>query len=167
MRSDSISRSLPNGKPVSIPNGNLPFSNHHYHAVVDRKQLKELRFRNFDELYARYGNSPTKFCEETGYPNPTVLSQLKGRNRAFGGDLARELEGYAGLERYALENEAGIGVTVKKPYRQTEDWPFSMPLKDIVELRGKHFKDIDEALTKMVMGAQAQEMFNKERKGHR
>lgn len=165
--SSSMMESLPNGKVLSIPFGNLPFGIDRYDPSMDRKALKELRFKNFDELMRRFDGSPTKFCEETGYNSPTTISQLKTRKKAFGGDLARDLEKAARLEPYALESQTGIDGKHLKPGKQPAEWPFSIPLQAILDLNGRSVRDIDAALVKLVVGAQAQEMLEKQQKTRR
>lgn len=128
------------------------------------RRLKELRFLNFHALLRdRYGNSPTEFCEKTGYGSPTTVSQLKSRKKSFGADLAREMEEWAGLERYALEREVTDGAA-PIAVKQKADWPFTVDLSQILSLQGKTRREIDDALTKIVVGAQAQEMIEKQRR---
>lgn len=166
VRSASMPGSLLNSKIVSIPFGNLPSGNRGYDFRMDRKRLKELRFKNFDELMLRYENSPKRFCAETGYGSPTVISQLKNRQRAFGADMARELERVAGLEKYALESESGLDGKNKaiRAYQEPANWPFSVSLSEFMALGGKTRGEIDETLTKLVIGAQAQHLLAKQRK---
>jgi hypothetical protein len=131
---------------------------------MDKKARTELRFRNFAELIARYGGSPKAFCEETGYDKPDVISQLKGRNRTFGDDLARQIETAAGLEPYALENPKGITAPTPRANREPVNWPFSFSLQEYMELPGKDRKEIDEAIKKMVLGAQTMQLLNRQKR---
>lgn len=131
---------------------------------MDRKRLKQLRFENFDRLMLRYGGSPKEFCEQTAYKDPTVISQLKGRHRAFGADLARQIEEAAGLEKYALENEAGIEAEVKKAAKQPSGWPFDFSLDEYMALSGKVRREINDSMTRQVIGAHTQQLIEKRRK---
>lgn len=156
--------SLLNGKLLSIPNGNLPFGNGRYDCGMDKNRAADIRFKNFNELLKRYGGSPTRFCEETGYDNTTMISQLKGRKRPFGAVLARKLERFAKLEKFSLEDEHGLDTQPSTLSIEPENWPFSIPLAEILVLQGRHLREIDEALTKLVVGAQTQQLLSKQRK---
>lgn len=136
---------------------------------MDGKQLKKhltaLRFKNFDELLARYGNSPTEFCQRTGYTSPTTISQLKTRKKHFGADLARELELVAQLERYALESETGLAGRNQPPVAgQLKNWPFTISLEDVLALNGKARRQIDEALSTLILGLQTQDLISKQQR---
>lgn len=168
--SDAIgSGVLPNSKIQSIPFGNLPNGMPGYDAGMEdpkklNKHLGQLRFKNFSELLHRqYGDSPTVFCSRTGYNSATTVSQLKTRKKSFGADLARELEMWAGLDRYELEKE-----DMTRPFRaggtSLKDWPFTISPEQFLSLQGKTRREIDDTLTRLVIGAQAQEVINKPRR---
>lgn len=151
-------------KPSSIPFRNLPSASAAYDGRMDKKARTEVRFRNFDELIARYDGSPKQFCEATGYDKPDVISQLKGRKRSFGADLARQLEEVAQLDRFALENPRGIGSQVQQLSREPINWPFTFSLQEYLQLPVRDRKDINEAVRKMVVGAQAMQLLNRQRR---
>lgn len=160
---------LPISKIQSIPCGNLPNGMRGYDAAMEdpkklNKRLSDLRFKNFAELLQRqYSDSPTEFCSRTGYNSPTTVSQLKTRKKSFGADQAREMEVWAGLERYELEKEDG-----GRPFRVSgsglKEWPFTISPEQFLSLQGKTRREIDDTLTRLVIGAQAQEVINKPRR---
>lgn len=167
----SIGReSLPSGKPLSIPLGRLPNGTTDYDGHMDarktanelKSRIRELRYKKLQDLLRdRYNDSPVDFCRETGYDKPDVISQLTGRHRSFGEDLARELELWAGLERYELEREDD---SRSWKAAKSGDWPFSISQEEFMALSGKSRADINSAIYKMVMGAQSEEMVEKQRK---
>jgi hypothetical protein len=164
-------QSLPDSKTLSIPYGNLPFGNDGYDVgmtpAVLRKHLIALRFRNFQDLLrTRYEDSPQKFCSATGYDSPNIISQLKhGKKGTFAADLARQLELIAGLDRYELESESGIGDSKRAaPPRPGKDWPFSISPEEIMSLSGAARRTLDDTVTKIVLGSQAQDLLERQRK---
>lgn len=167
--SDSIHNSLLNGKSESIPNGNLPLGNRDYDIQMakplTRQEQKQVRFLNFDALMLRYGNSPKEFCERTGYKSETTISQLKNRQKSFGVDLGRQIAEAAGLEPLALENPDGIESSPQparpKPPR---DWPFSFSYQTFMSLPARKRREMDEAFSDMVVGAQASQLVDHQKR---
>lgn len=128
---------------------------------MGKTTTKEIRFQRFDELIARYAGSPKTFCEQTGYDNPTIISQLKGRKRSFGPELARQLEEAAGLPKYALENPDGLSAPLRVSHASPQDWPFSFTLDEYLSLSRSVRESIDDAVSNMVVGAQTKQLIDK------
>ncbi|MGE4340775.1 MAG: hypothetical protein AB7E55_33215, partial [Pigmentiphaga sp.] len=79
--------------------------------------------------------------------------------------LARKLEGLMKLPPLALDQPESTGVREESPRYGTEpEWPLSVPLEDFESLSPKARRELDEAFTKMVIGARTQELLNKQKK---
>jgi transcriptional regulator with XRE-family HTH domain len=162
----SIQPILPSSKVESIPVGNLPAGNERYHRVMSDDPLDPTRTANFLRLLREdYGNSPKKFEVATGY-SANMVSQIKTGKKWVGYDLARRLEGMMRKPRGLLDQMSELEARAASRNKSGMEWPFSVSLEDIQSLSGRKFKQIDELLTDIVVGARAQQTIDKQKRGN-
>ena len=132
---------------------------------MDATDLKILRTNNFlRELRERYGDSPSKFEAATGY-GANMVSQIKTGKKWINDKLARKLEPLMKLAPLSLDQEPP-GTQRQQP-RPAAKWPLSVPLEDYESLSPRAQREIDEAFTRMVLGAQSQDLLDKQAKRKR
>lgn len=164
VRSASISDSLLGSKILSIPVRTLPIGNRRYNPRMDFDDpLDPVRTANFlDILRTEHGGSPKKFEVATGYP-ANMVSQIKNGHKFVGNTLARKLEKLMKKERGVLDSQTDAQIK-KSQIAAMAKWPLSISIADFEALSPKTQRELDDAFTKMVIGAQAQETLNKQRK---
>lgn len=129
-----------------------------------RIDMDEVRTRNFLRILHRdYGGSPARFERETGY-SANMVSQIKTRKKKVRDKLARTLErDHLRVPIGTLDkvNEADL------PRQQApadKPWPFTVSQTEFESLNPKLQREIDETLTRLVLGAQAEQLLQKQRK---
>jgi transcriptional regulator with XRE-family HTH domain len=159
-RSDSIPDSLPSGKILSIPDGHLPNGKGHYTRWVTKDELRAQNFLRL--LRERYGDSPGDFEIATGY-SANMVSQIKTGKKKIGERLAGKLEHLMKIEAGALLR----ALEDNGPFRrqpEPKSWPLSVPLADFESLSPRLQRELDEAFTRMVLGAQSEDLLMKQAK---
>jgi transcriptional regulator with XRE-family HTH domain len=137
---------------------------HAYNGSVPNDKDK-IRTENFLRLLQEeYGGSPTEFFRRTGY-SASMVSQIKTGKKFVGEDRAAKLEDLMGLERGTLERRTD-GAPVKPAVPQ-QHWPLSVPLHVFKSLSPRRQRELDEAFTRMVLGAQSQELLERQAKPKR
>lgn len=164
LRSDSIPPILPRGKLSSIPYGYLPDGTGPYNGRVTKDELRTANFLRI--LREKYGNSPKAFEIETGY-SANMVSQIKTGKKIVGEDRAATLEQLMKLETGTLERALAENVFTSRANAARVSWPLSVPLADFEALSPRLQRELDEAFTRMVLGAQAQDLLLKQSKNKR
>lgn len=167
----SISECLPLGKLMSIPGEHLPRGNSDQNVSMD---VYEIRRRKLVELIAEVGGQVElarlldQVRPEKSKISPSYISRMKstgeGRKR-ISTDMAYDLEKATNKPHGWMSD---ISVPTSSPItaktQGNRDWPLSVPLSVFESLSPRAQREIDEAFTKLVMGAQAQELLTKTRK---
>jgi transcriptional regulator with XRE-family HTH domain len=165
VRKDSIdmARSLPFGNYESIPDGKLPIGICRYHVGMKLDDLDKRRTENFLRLLRdQYRDSPKEFEIATGY-SANMVSQIRTGKKFVRDKLARKLEKIAKLPALTFD-QSEPGMSPSRAPTRLNSWPLSVPLEQFAALSPKLQRELDEAFTKMVMGAQAQDLISKQAK---
>lgn len=165
-----MSQCLPWGNFLSIPGVHLPGGIGGYDGCMD---LQAIRKRRLFELIAEAGSQieVAKRLDRVrpGSPKmePNYISRLKSSkkgSKAISGDMARDLE-------IAFNKPAGWMSTMDSidddgPGSSATEvtWPLSVPIETFLALNKRMRDEIDDAFTKMVLGAQAQELISHQNK---
>lgn len=154
---------LPTGKMKSIPSGKERGEIEGYDARMPI-DLDEVRTRNFLRILFRdYGGSPSRFEQETGY-SANMVSQIKTGKKKVGDKLARALErDHLRVPVGTLDKTSDVE-PLKKAQPAAADWPFTVSRSEFESLNPKLQREIDETLTRLVLGAQAEQLLQKQRK---
>lgn len=155
---------LPNGKMKSIPHGKRRGDVGDYDADMPI-DLDEVRTRNFLRILFRdYGGSPSRFEQETGY-SANMVSQIKTGKKKVRDRLARALErDHLRVPVGTLDKTSDVEPLKNRAQAETADWPFTVSLSEFASLSPKLQREIDETLTRLVLGAQAEQLLHKQRK---
>lgn len=167
VREAFIAPIIPSGTNESRPDGSIPKGNGSYNPAMTR-EWDQVRTDNFLRLLReQYGDSPSEFCRRTGY-SESMVSQIKKGRKKIGEKLGAKLEQLMSLKRGALEQEdAPTALLPARGSHAPSPWPFSVPYHVYEALSAKSRRDIDESLTKLVMGAQSQELLERQQKTRR
>jgi len=160
-RSASIDNNLPASKFLSIPVGKLLPGKDGYHC--DMSEMDQRRTSNFLAILRRdYGDSPKRFADETGY-DPAMVSQIKTGKKIVGDRRARKLEKLMKLPSLELDKESPSERI--EPLRRAAAgyWPFSFSAAEFQQLSSKLQREMDDAFTRMVIGAQTQQITSKQK----
>lgn len=147
---DGTSRSIPRDK---IPNGMTP-----YNRPMDKGELRRLNFVRI--LHEKYGGRPSVCHAATGI-SENVISQLKNGHKR----VIREQAGAAYEKKMKLEPgelERPINPENASKISVQRIWPLSVAVETFESLSPKMQQEIDEAFTRMVMGAQSQDLLRKQ-----
>lgn len=160
VRSDSMPRSLPLGNILSIPDGQLPRGKDLYNGRMDKDQIRTANFLRI--LREQYRNSPKAFEIATGY-SANMVSQIKTGKKVVGEDRAVTLEKAMKLETGTLERPNAADIASPRSTQPRVSWPLSVPLADFEALNPRLQRELDEAFTRMVVGAQSQDLLSKQK----
>lgn len=161
-RSDSMGVILPDGKISSIPDGKLLVGKDCYVPAMDISKVRTAKFLHY--VRTRYNNSPGEVEKRTGYSANMVSQILGGSKQVRTEKLARKLEKLLRLPPNDLDQPIVADTQPASASAPSDSWPFSVPQGSFQSLTPKMQREIDEALTRMVIGAQAQNVMNKPKK---
>jgi hypothetical protein len=127
--------------------------------------LDKVRTNNFLRiLRERYDNSPSVLEQRTGY-SANMASQIKGGHKLVRDRLARKLEkDHLKLPQGTLDK---VDSRNAAPTQQQFEWPFTISPEEFAALSPRIQNEIDDLITRQVIGAQTQEMLEKQQKKRR
>lgn len=155
----AMQNSLPNSKAMSIPFGQLLQGNGDYDSSMSTEETRRNNFRRL--LQEKYNGSPKQFEVETGY-SANMATQLRSGKKDFGEKVARKIESMAKLKPLALDESHAAATQERR--QKAAPWPLTIDQTTFESLPPRIQRELDEAFTKMVLGAQTQEMLNKQRR---
>lgn len=164
-RRSSIRKELPFSNSMSIPSGHLPCGNRQYTHEVDLQAVRRQRLMELIEEVGGQKKLAALLDSVREKPlSATYISNMKRTGKGkktITGDMARDLE-------IACNKPSGWMSSLELPASQvrepTIDWPLSVPLSDFESLSPQVRRGIDEAFTRMVAGAKAQELTARQKK---
>ena len=145
---------------LSIPDAPGPAAAGSYPSGVDISTVRKNRLREL--LASEFGGSQTELANHMDVEQ-NYISKLLGKG-AFGEKAARRIERDCSKPIGWLDSSERTAPASPSSKHQVQ-WPFSaVSLSEFESLDAKHRREIDDALAKLVFGAQAQQMFSQRRR---
>lgn len=127
--------------------------------------LDKIRTENFLRIYrTKYRGSPSRLERETGF-SANMASQIAGGHKFIGDKLARKLEReYLRIPLGTLDRIDPEQTAQRRRSEPQYEWPFDVPQSEFESLSPKAKEEIKNAVTRMILGAQAEQLLSRQRK---
>ncbi|HYC01582.1 MAG TPA: hypothetical protein VEC57_20795 [Candidatus Limnocylindrales bacterium] len=159
-RSSSIGLTLPLGKAMSIPQGNLPWSKDAYHCRMEN-DLAAIRRKKLELLIEQAGSAVALAERVTAARAPgaaplseSYVSRMRKGIKPISGDMATELEAVMGKMPGWMSNPN----TENDDSKGQKYWPFSVPPETYERLSDSAKRKADELLSTYMVGLATREI---------